>query len=175
MATGEDIDDETLGGAEMHAHVSGVSDYIAEDDRDAIRIGRQIVAQLNTQKALASRRRSPREPYYDTEELLGVIPADPRIPFDMREVIARIVDGSEFLEFKRDYGPTLITRACSYQWLPCWHLGEQWYTFFRVRDESDAIHSTLQSIPHASSLPAKYHRFHGGHQVRTRGYSETRV
>src|SRR5206468_857385 len=79
------------------------------DDRDAIRIGRQIVAHLNAQKALAGRRRSPVEPYYDTEELLGVIPADPRMPFDMREVIARIVDGSDFLEFKRDYGPTLIT------------------------------------------------------------------
>jgi 3-methylcrotonyl-CoA carboxylase beta subunit len=108
MATGEEVDDETLGGAEMHAHVSGVSDYTAEDDRDAIRIGRQIVAQLNMHKALAQRRQRPLAPHYDPDELLGVVQADPRTPFDIREVIARIVDGSELLEFKRDYGPTLV-------------------------------------------------------------------
>ncbi len=108
MATGEEVDDETLGGADLHARVSGVSDYTAEDDRDALRIGRQIVAQLNAHKALAHRRRAPQEPRYDPDELLGVISADPRTPFDMREVIARIVDGSELLEFKRDYGPTLV-------------------------------------------------------------------
>jgi 3-methylcrotonyl-CoA carboxylase beta subunit len=129
MATGEDVDDETLGGAEMHAHVSGVSDYTAEDDRDAIRIGREIVAQLNVEKALSSRRRSPEEPYYDTEELLGVIPADPRIPYDMREVIARIVDGSEFLEFKRDYGPTLITGHAHINGYPVGILGNNGVLF----------------------------------------------
>jgi 3-methylcrotonyl-CoA carboxylase beta subunit len=111
MATGEVVDDETLGGAEMHAQVSGVSDYMAEDDVDALRLGRQIVAQLNHTKPLIcrQRRQSPEEPVYDPDELLGVIPADPRIPFDMREVIARVVDGSRFLEFKQDYGPALIT------------------------------------------------------------------
>ena len=111
MATGEETDDETLGGADMHGSVSGVSDYTAESDADAIRIGRQIVAQLNQQKPLVcqGRRATAVAPAYDPDELLGVIPADPRIPFDMREVIARVVDGSEFLEFKRDYGPTLIT------------------------------------------------------------------
>ncbi|HEX7973834.1 MAG TPA: carboxyl transferase domain-containing protein [Anaerolineales bacterium] len=108
MATGEDTDDESLGGAEMHAQVSGVSDYTAEDDHDAIRIGRLIVARFYQDRPLAGRRRSSAEPRYPEEELLGVIPADPRLPFDMREVIARVVDGSEFLEFKRDYGPTLV-------------------------------------------------------------------
>jgi 3-methylcrotonyl-CoA carboxylase beta subunit len=108
MATGEEVDDETLGGAEMHARASGVADYLAEDDRDAVRIGREIVAHLGAAKALTHRRRTPAAPRYDPEELLGVVPADPRLPFDMREVIARIVDGSEFLEFKRDYGPTLV-------------------------------------------------------------------
>ena len=109
MATGEIVDDETLGGALMHSSVSGVSDYLANDDADALRLGRAIVAQLNQHKALAHRRIASEEPYYDPEELLGVIPANPRIPFDMRDVIARIVDGSRFLEFKRDYGTTLIT------------------------------------------------------------------
>jgi 3-methylcrotonyl-CoA carboxylase beta subunit len=110
MAIGEEVDDETLGGAEMHATVSGLADYLAEDDRDAVRIGRFILSQLQQPKpavALA-RRQSPEPPAYDPDELLGVIPADGRIPFDIREIIARIVDGSRFLEFKPDYGPTLV-------------------------------------------------------------------
>ncbi|MCB8937820.1 MAG: methylcrotonoyl-CoA carboxylase [Ardenticatenaceae bacterium] len=111
MAIGEEVDDETLGGAEMHAQVSGLSDYLAEDDVDAVRIGRFIASQLHQQKppACLSRRQSPRDPAYDPDELLGVIPADPRVPFDIREVIARLVDGSEFFEFKPEYGPTLVT------------------------------------------------------------------
>lgn len=111
MATGEQVDDETLGGAELHARESGLGDYLAEDDADAIRIGRQIVAQLKQSKPTAGQRRrqTPEEPRYDPDELLGVIPAEARIPFDMREIIARLVDGSRFLEFKRDYGPTLVT------------------------------------------------------------------
>lgn len=110
MATGEVVDDETLGGAEMHAHTSGVSDYTAEDDADALRIGRLIMEHLRTPKPHAGqqRRQAPEPPACDPDDLLGVIPADPRIPFDMREVIARVVDGSRLLEFKRDYGATLI-------------------------------------------------------------------
>jgi 3-methylcrotonyl-CoA carboxylase beta subunit len=108
-ATGEDIDDETLGGADMHGRVSGVSDYTAEDDADAIRIGREIVASLNWRKPPVPNYQTPELPAYDPDELLGIIPANPRKSFDMREVIARIVDGSQFLEFKRDYGPTLLT------------------------------------------------------------------
>lgn len=111
MATGEEVDDETLGGAEMHASVSGVSDYTAENDLDALRIGREIIRHLNRHKPLATsgRRVTPEEPLYDPEELLGVFPADPRTPFEMRELLARLVDGSRFFEFKPDYGPTLLT------------------------------------------------------------------
>ncbi|MEM7797820.1 MAG: carboxyl transferase domain-containing protein [Chloroflexota bacterium] len=122
MATGEEVDDETLGGAEMHASVSGLADYIAEDDADAIRIGRMIMSQLNIDKPLLTqnRRQSPEPPKYDPEELLGIIPANERIPFDMREVIARIVDGSRFLEFKRDYGPTLV---CGHAYIDGYPIG----------------------------------------------------
>lgn len=122
MATGEETDDETLGGAEMHAHVSGLADYLAEDDRDAIRIGRKIVAQLNQQKPAVclNRRQPPRDPAYDPAELLGVIPADPKIPFDIREIIIRLVDGSDFFEFKPDYGPTLV---CGHAHLNGWPVG----------------------------------------------------
>lgn len=93
----------------MHSTVSGVSDFLAKDDTDAIRIGREIVANLGLNKALAQRRGASRPPHYDPEELLGIIPANKRKPFDMREVMARIVDGSEWLEFKPDFGPTLVT------------------------------------------------------------------
>ena len=119
MATGEEVDDETLGGATMHARVSGVSDYTAENDADAIRIGRLIVDNLNQAKPLVclERWQPPQEPRYDPDELLGIIPADARIPFDVREIIARIVDGSRFLEFKPEYGPTLVVgHACINGW-----------------------------------------------------------
>ena len=109
MATGEEVDDESLGGAKMHSTISGVSDFMAEDDTDAIRIGRDIVAQLPLQKALAGRRRQPLPPAYPAEDLLGIIPSDPKQAFDIREVIARLLDGSDWLEFKPDYGPTLVT------------------------------------------------------------------
>lgn len=110
MATGEEVDDETLGGAELHAHDSGLCDYLAENDSDAIRLGRLIMSNLPQSKPLVcqKRRMAPEEPLYPAEELLGIIPADPRQPFDVREIIARLVDGSRFLEFKREYGATLV-------------------------------------------------------------------
>jgi acetyl-CoA carboxylase carboxyltransferase component len=109
MATGEVADDESLGGADMHSRVSGVADYFAVDELDCIRIGRQIVADLNWRK-LGPRPRGPvEEPRYDPEELLGIVSADFRVPFDPREVIARIVDGSRFSEYKSRYGTSLVT------------------------------------------------------------------
>ncbi len=113
MAIGEDSTEEELGGAEMHSRVSGVSDYLAEDELDAIRIGREIVAQLNWRKLgpapAASSGEPAEEPLYDAEELLGIASADVRQPFDVKEVIARIVDGSRFHELKANYGTTLVT------------------------------------------------------------------
>jgi acyl-CoA carboxylase subunit beta len=108
MATGEESDDESLGGAEMHARRSGLADYLAADERDALRTGRRIVARLNWRKA------GPPPgpvvaPRQDPEELLGVVPGDLRAPFDPREVLARVVDGSEFDEFKPLYGESLVT------------------------------------------------------------------
>jgi acyl-CoA carboxylase subunit beta len=108
MATGEETDHEELGGAEMHSRVSGVSDYLAVDERDAIRLGREIVAHLNWRKAGPLIDRAVEEPLYDAEELLGIASADLKAPFDAREVIARVVDGSRFSEFKPLYGATLI-------------------------------------------------------------------
>lgn len=109
MAIDEDTDDETLGGADMHARTSGLADYLAVDEPDAIRIVRDIVGHLNWRKAGLGASRVAAAPKYDPEELLGIASADVRVPFEAREVIARLVDGSEFEEFKALYGSTLVT------------------------------------------------------------------
>lgn len=109
MATGEESDDESLGGAEMHARTSGLADYLAVDEYDAIRLGRSIVKHLNWRKAGFVPEPDFEEPVFDPEELLGIIPTDLKTPFDPREVIARLVDGSEFDEFKPLYGSSLVT------------------------------------------------------------------
>jgi len=108
MATGEESDDESLGGAEMHARTSGLADYFAVDELDAIRIGRRIVARLNWRKQ-GPAPRPVVEPLFGAEELLGVVPPDLRTPFDPRDVIARVADASEFDEFKELYGSSLVT------------------------------------------------------------------
>jgi 3-methylcrotonyl-CoA carboxylase beta subunit len=108
-ATGEVVDAEALGGADVHTSISGVADHFAEDDRHALQIARDIVAGFNRRKVLPVATREPREPLYPAEELYGIVPKDTRRPFDIREVIARIVDGSELQEFKARYGKTLVT------------------------------------------------------------------
>src|SRR5260221_12046247 len=112
MATGEDGDDESLGGADMHARVSGLADYMAEDEVDCIRIGRQIVADLGFRKLGRGPDRPVEEPRYDPEELLGIVSVNLKVPFDPREVLARIVDGSEFSAYKPLYRPALVTGGC---------------------------------------------------------------
>jgi acetyl-CoA carboxylase carboxyltransferase component len=109
MATGEESDDESLGGADMHARTSGLADYLAQDEQDAIRIGRRIVARLNWRKHGPASAPVYEPPRYDIEDLLGIVPSDLKAPFDPREVIARVVDGSRFDEFKPRYGVSLVT------------------------------------------------------------------
>ena len=107
-ATGEQVSVEALGGADVHTRVSGVADHFAEDDAHALAIARRIVAHLNRPKRVELEVAPPRPPLYPVEELHGIVPADPRVQFDVREVIARLVDGSEFDEFKARYGTTLV-------------------------------------------------------------------
>ena len=108
-ATGEVVTPEELGGADVHTRVSGVADHLALNDMHALSIARRIVGGLNRRKDVSLALREPREPLYPAEELHGVIPADTRKPYDVREVIARVVDGSELDEFKQNYGTTLVT------------------------------------------------------------------
>ena len=108
-ATGEVVDAESLGGAEVHTGVSGVADHLAEDDRDALQIARNLVGNLNRIKPAGMAVREVVEPRYAASELYGIVPRDTRRPFDIREGIARIADGSVFDEFKARYGKTLVT------------------------------------------------------------------
>ncbi len=123
MATGEVSDEESLGGAEMHSRLSGLSDYLAEDELDAIRIARDIVDHFNRRKPSLPELAPVKEPVYDPDELLGIASADVRVPFEIRDVIARIVDGSEFSEFKPEYGPTLVTGFAHIHGFPVGILG----------------------------------------------------
>jgi 3-methylcrotonyl-CoA carboxylase beta subunit len=107
-ATGEIVSAEELGGAELHSRISGVTDHMALDDRHALGIARRIVGNLNRPKRVGIEVRPPIPPLYPAEELYGVIPPDTRHPYDVREIIARLVDGSELDEFKRLYGPSLV-------------------------------------------------------------------
>lgn len=107
-ATGEEVSSEDLGGADVHTRLSGVADYFAEDDSHALSIARDIVAGLNRRKLISLNIRKPQAPAYDPQELLGIINKDPKQPFDVREIIARLVDASLFDEFKARFGTTLI-------------------------------------------------------------------
>jgi len=118
MATGEDADDEELGGAAMHARISGLADHFATDEVDAIRLGRRIVSELNWRKLGPGPSLPADPPIHDPDELLGIAPADFRVPFDPREVIARVVDGSRFGEYKPDYGTSIATGWASIHGFP---------------------------------------------------------
>ncbi|MGA7281048.1 MAG: carboxyl transferase domain-containing protein [Acidimicrobiia bacterium] len=118
MATGEESTDEELGGAEMHSKVSGLSDYFAQDEHEAIRMGRDIVSHLNWRKQGYGPTKDPRGPIHDIDQILGVIPADLRVPFDMREILGRVVDGSELEEYKATYGTSLLTGWASVHGFP---------------------------------------------------------
>lgn len=107
-ATGEVVDAETLGGGAVHSRISGVTDHLADDDEHALSIAREIVANLNHEKAVSLVMREPRDPEYPAADIYGIVSREYRFPYDVREVIARIVDGSEFHEFKKLYGSTLV-------------------------------------------------------------------
>ena len=117
-ATGEVVTAEDLGGGDVHTRLSGVADHLARDDRHALAIARQIAANLNTRKPGITKSGEGEAPLYDPEELLGIVPADTRTPYDVREVIARVVDGSRFDEFKARFGTTLVCGFAALHGLP---------------------------------------------------------
>ena len=147
MATGEESTDEELGGASMHARVSGLADYLAVDEVDAIRLGRQIVSRLNVTKRGAGPTHPADDPAYDPDELLGIASADPKVPFDPREVLARVVDGSRFDEFKPLYGTSLVTGWASIHGYPVGVLANHRGVLF-----SEEAHKATQFIQLANQI-----------------------
>jgi 3-methylcrotonyl-CoA carboxylase beta subunit len=117
-ATGEVVSAEDLGGGDTHTRLSGVADHLANDDTHALQIARAIAANLNSQKREFIPRGDGAAPLYDAEEILGIVSADTRIPYDVRELIARLVDGSDFDEFKARFGPTLVCGFASLYGMP---------------------------------------------------------
>ena len=128
-ATGEDVTAEELGGADVHTRLSGVADHYAMDDAHALAITRQIVRNLNRKKSIGLDLKKPIPPLYAPDEIYGVVPTDTRKPYDVREIIARIVDGSEFDEFKQNYGTTLVTGFAHLHGMPVGILGNNGVLF----------------------------------------------
>ena len=160
-ATGEVVSAEELGGAELHTKKSGVADYLAENDRHALALCRRIVGNLNTKRASGIVLAKPADPKYDTAELDGIVPADLKKQYDIREVIARLVDGSEFDEFKALYGSTLVTRLCAPSRDSGWHSGQQRHPVFRKRAQGRAFHRVVLSAPYPAAISAEHRRLHG--------------
>ena len=162
MATGEESDDESLGGAEMHARVSGSADYFALDERDAIRLGRQIVRRLGHRKLGPGPRGPGSAPRYDPEQLLGIPSSDLRIPFDPRDVLARIIDDSDFDEFKPLYGTSLVTGFCEIMGYPVGVLANHHGVLFN--EEADKAAQFIQ-LANQSDTPLVFLQNTTGYMV----------
>jgi acetyl-CoA carboxylase carboxyltransferase component len=147
MATGEESTDEELGGASMHARVSGLADYLAVDELDAIRLGRQIIRRLHWRKQGPGPTEPADDPVHDPDELLGIASADPKMPFDPREVLGRVVDGSRFDEFKPLYGASLVTGWASIHGYPIGVLANHRGVLF-----SEEAHKATQFIQLANQI-----------------------
>ena len=183
MATGEDADDEALGGAEMHARVSGLADHLAADEHDAIRIARRIVARLNRRSVPApATTPSYAEPELDPETLLDVVPGDLREPFDPREVVRRVVDGPgpgnevAFDEFKALYGTSLVTGWARLHGHPVGHPRQRpGRAVQRGVPEGHPVHPARQLLAHPAALPAQHHRLHGRRALRAGRHHQARL
>ena len=161
MATNEVATDEELGGAEMHGQVSGVSDYLAEDELDWIRIARDIMKFVKVTKPHFLPAGNILEPLYSSQELLSVVPANTKVPFDIRELITRIVDGSEFSEFKPKYGSTLVTGWTHIHGYPVGIIGNNGVIF----SESANKGAQFVQLCNKNDIPIifnpQYYRLHG--------------
>ena len=167
-ATGEVVTAEELGGGEVHARISGVVDHLAENDGHALGIARRIIGGSAGRSAARTRRLQRRdfeEPKYPAEDLYGLIPADTRKPYDAREIIARIVDGSDFDEWKARFGTTLVTGFARIHGMPVGHPRQQRHSVFRVRAEGRTLHRALLPAARAAGVPAEHHRLHGRQEI----------
>jgi geranyl-CoA carboxylase beta subunit len=162
-ATGEIATEEELGGAEMHTSISGLGDYLAEDDRDALRIARDIMANLewDRPKPQAKMLASFKPPRYDAEELLGIMPMDHKRPVDMRQAIARFIDDSDFTRVRRQLRPRHRVRPRPHRGPGDRHHHQQRPARRARRQQGDAFHPGLLPVAHAAALSEQHHRLHG--------------
>ncbi len=173
-ATGEEVTAEELGGADVHTRLSGVADYFAEDDEHALQIARTIVSTLHTAKQLPRDLTSAEAPKYDPEELYGIVNVDPRHPYDVREVIARMVDGSRFDEFKQRYATTVVTGFARWHGFLVGIVANNGVLFSESALKVDALHRALQPARHPADFSPEHHRLHGRPAVRARWHCERR-
>ena len=162
MATGEESDDETLGGARLHAETSGLGDYFAADEMDAIRMCREAVSHLNRHKPHPGPTMAADEPVHDPEELLGLVSRDVRQPFDMREVIARVVGRFPIRGVQGSLRHNPPLRLVVDLRLPSRDPGQQRRALSRLGPEGRHLHPAVQPVRHPAGVPAEHHRLHGG-------------
>ena len=196
-ATGEVVSAEDLGGGKLHSSISGVTDYLAVDDTHALVLARRSISNLNWPR-LKVQERSFKEPLYDPEEFGGIVGTNLRKQIPAREIIARIVDGSEFSEFKKDYGETLVTgnyhsspfssnhssfsespltsltRLRPHSLPPCWHSRQQRHPLLLLLPQRRPLHPALHPAPHSARLPPKHQRLHGRRRRRKRRHRQKR-
>ena len=175
-ATGEEISAEDLGGGDLHARKSGVADHLAENDEHALTIVRDIVVAPgpDDRSPNVDLARTARRPKFDAEELYAIIPDDVRAPYDVHEVIARIVDGSEFHEFKALYGRTLVCGFAHIWGMPVAILANNGVLFCEIRGQGRAFHRARLPAPRAAAVPAEHLGLHGRRQVRGRRHRQAR-
>ena len=161
-ATGEVVTAEELGGGALHARTSGVVDHLADDDAHALQIVRSIVATFGPRAPRPWHVAPTVDPAVDPAELYGVVPPDSRTPYDVREVIARIVDGSEVTEFKAEYGTTLVTGVRPDPRPSGGHRREQRDPVRGVRAQGRPLHRAVRPAQHPAGVPAEHLRLHGG-------------
>ena len=173
-ATGEIVTAEELGGADVHTRLSGVADHMAMDDAHALELARRAIANLNSQKPFSVTLQTPEAPLYDPDELMGVVPGDLKTPYDIREVLARVVDGSRFDEFKARYRSNAGDRLCPHSRYSVWHHRQQWRAVFGKRHQGRPLCRTVFAAPHSAGIPAEHNRFHGRQVIRGRRHRQGR-
>ena len=165
-ATGEVVTAEELGGGDLHSKTSGVTDHLAHDDRDALRIVRRIVATLGPRTELPWEVAPTVDAVADQTELYDVVPVDPRVPYDVHEVITRIVDGGEFAEFKADYGSTLVTGFARIHGHPVGIVANNGVLFSESALEGRTFHRAVRQAHDPAAVLAEHLGLHGGPRLR---------
>ncbi len=173
-AIGEVVSAEELGGGDVHTRLSGVADHLADDDRHALAIARRIVASLNRSKPETVTHEANEDPLYDPKEIYGVIPQDTRKPYDVREVIARIVDGSRLDEFKSRYGSTLVTGFARLYGMPVGIIANNGILFSESAQKGAHFIELCCERRRAAPVPAEHHRLHGRQEGRERRHRPRR-